>query len=121
MNMETAIVERIRDNFLVSNDDDSYIKISANQVERITKKVPDVEETEVAILLATIGAARVLHIGKSNSYKKVDEKTERDTIVYLLQNYDIDTLNSIFEEMKYYEIKKVLESDNPMMVLRELI
>lgn len=43
-----------------------------------------------------------------------------NAIIRLLQNYDIDTLNGIFEEMKYYEMRDVLESDNPMRALEEI-
>lgn len=121
MNMETTKVERRQDEFLVSNIEDLYIGVSTSRVEQIAKKVPDVNETEVAILLATITGARVIAEWAKNIYKEIDEVTADNAIIQLLQNYDIDTLNGIFEEMKYYEMRVVLESDNPMRALEGII
>lgn len=121
MNMETTKVERHQDEFLVSNIEDLYIGISTSRVEQIAKKVPDVDETEVAILLATITGTRVIAEWAKNIYKEIDEVTADNAIIQLLQNYDIDTLNGIFEEMKYYEMRAVLESDNPMRALEGMI
>lgn len=120
MNMETAKVERHQDEFFVSSIEDLYIRVCANRVEQIAKKVPGVDETEVAILLATITGARVMPSYCRNIYKEIDRVAADNAIIRLLQNYDIDTLNGIFEEMKYYEMRDVLESDNPMRALEEI-
>lgn len=120
MNMETK-VEKYRKNFLVTTIEDMCIKVSKAQVEHIAESVPDVEEKEVAILLATIKQARIMYSRNGNAYKKVEQEKETVAIIKLLQSYDIDMLSSIFEEMKYYEIKKVLENQNPIEALRKLI
>lgn len=120
MNMETTKAERHQDEFFVSSIDDLYIGVSAIRVERIVKKVPDVEETEVAILLATITEARVIPTWRKHSYKEIEDEMVDNAIIRLLQNYDIDTLNSIFEELKYYEMRTVLEADNPMRALENI-
>ena len=122
MNMETTKVERHQDEFFVSSIEDLYIiKVSADRVEKIAKKVMDVDETEVAILLATIAEERVASIWRKHSYKEIDEVTADNAIIRLLQNYDIDTLNGIFEELKYYQMRDVLEADEPMAALEGMI
>lgn len=118
MNME-ARVERYRSHYLVTTMEDLYIKVSKLQVESIAEELPDIEQKEIAILLATIKQSRIIY-GRKNAYKKVEEEKETEAIIKLLQSYDTDTLSSLFEEMKYYEIKKVLEAANPIKVLREL-
>lgn len=120
MNMETTKIEEHQGEFLVSDIQDLYIGVSTNRVEQISKRVPDVEEREVAILLATISEARVFPAGRGKIYKEIDEATANNAIILLLQNYDIDTLNAIFEEMKYNEMRNVLESDNPMRALADI-
>lgn len=117
MNMETTKVERHQDEFLVSNIEDLYIGVSTSRVEQMAKKVLDVDETEVAILLATITGAREIATGN----EEIDEVVADSAIIHLLQNYNIDTLNAIFEEMKYYEMRNVLESDNPIRELEGII
>ncbi len=122
MNIETANVERHQDKFFVSSTEDLYsIKVCANRVEQITKKVPDVDETEVAILLATINEKRVESKLRKYSYKEIDKVAADSAIIRLLQNYDIGNLNDIFEELKYYELRDLLEADNFMEVLEAML
>lgn len=125
MNMETTRVEKHDGEFLVTDIQDLYIGVSVDRVEYITEKVPDVDETEVAILLATITEARVIPAWRNGICEEEDEerieKSANKAIIQLLQNYNIDTLNGIFEEMKYYEMRNVLESDKPMKALEDII
>lgn len=122
MNIETANVERHQDKFFVSSTEDLYsIKVCANRVKQIAKKVPDVNETEVAILLATINEKRAESKWRKHSYKEIDKVAADSAIIRLLQNYDIDTLNGIFEEQKYYELRDLLEADNFMEVLEAML
>ncbi len=124
MNMETTRVEKHDGEFFVTDIQDLYIGVSVERVEYITGKVPDVDETEVAILLATITEARVILEWRNDIYEEEDEerneKVANKAIIKLLQEYDIETLNGIFEDMKYHEIKQVLESGNPVAALREV-
>lgn len=123
MNMETTRVEKHDGEFFVTDIQDLYIGVSVDRVEYITKKVPDVNETEVAILLATITETKVIPEWKNNIYEEDEERSEKaanKAIIQLLQEYDIETLNGIFEDMKYHEIKQVLESGNPVAALREV-
>lgn len=125
MNMETTRVEKHDGEFFVTDIQDLYIGVSVDRVEYITEKVPDVDETEVAILLATITEARVIPAWRNGICEEEDEerieKSANKAIIQLLQNYNIDTLNGIFEEMKYYEMRNVLESDKPMKALEDII
>lgn len=120
MNME-AKVEQYRSIFLVTTIEDMCIKVSKSQVEHIAQSLPDMEQKEIAILLATIKQARIMYSRNGNAYRKVAEEKETVAIIELLQSYDTDTLSSLFEEMKYYEIRKVLEAENPIKVLREML
>lgn len=124
MNMETTRVEKHDGEFFVTDIQDLYIGVSVDRVEYITEKVPDVDETEVAILLATITEARVIleweNGIREEEDEEISEKAANKAIIQLLQGYDIETLNDIFEDMKYHEIKQVLESGNPVATLREV-
>ncbi|MCI8361826.1 MAG: hypothetical protein HFJ41_01505 [Clostridia bacterium] len=118
MNMTTAKVENRKGEFLVSEYDDLYFGVEESQVEQITRKAPYAGEREVAILLATITEARIIPTWKKNTYKEVEHAD--DAIVKLLQRYDIDNLNDIFEDLRYHEIKSVLESDDPVAALNNV-
>ena len=107
----------------------SRICIAASRVEKIVNQMPwEVNDAEVAILLAT--AQRQMHgnmtygvmhkeLVKNRHYQKVDEEQEEQAIVKLLGHFDVAELISIFEELKYCEIQKVYESNNPVKTIRE--
>lgn len=124
MNMETTRVEKHDRKFFVTDIQDLYIGVSAERVEYITEKVPDVDETEVAILLATITEAKVIPEWINDNYEaeaeERNEKVDNKAVIKLLREYDIETLNDIFEDMKCYEIERVLENANPVAALREI-
>lgn len=122
MNIETSIVRKVNVQFLVENEEDLIIRVDSKQVENILEGVSDVEENEVAILLATIKKNRLMEAkDKSKAYKKVDDELVTRAIIELLGCYQISNLISIFEEIKYYQIKDVLESDAPIRMLDEYL
>lgn len=125
MKIETATVKKNRDKFFVTDIDGQKAIIETKQVDVITNNSIQLEEDEVAVLLATIEVARETVVSggfdKKDVYRAMDEKTKTESIIHLLQQYDIDTLNGIFEEMKYFEIVEVLDSVNPVAVLTELM
>lgn len=121
MNMETTTVERFRGSYLVINIEGLCIKVSQRQVDAIANESEEHSKNEIAILLATIKAARILNSSKAIQYRKIDEDDKIRSLVKLLRYYDIENLNSIFEELKYYEIKDVLESNCPIKTLSDML
>lgn len=121
MNMETTTVERFRGSYLVTNIEGLCIKVSQRQVDAIANESEEHNKNEIAILLATIKAARILNSSKAIQYRKIDEDDKIRSLVKLLRYYDIENLNSIFEELKYYEIKDVLESNCPIKTLSDML
>lgn len=118
MNIETSTIKRVKDRYAVENIEGMTIRVSAKQVEEIFENVSDVEENEVVILLATIKKNRIITTtDKSKNYAKINGELATKAIIELLGCYPISTLISIFEEIKYYQIKEILESDAPIRKL----
>jgi len=122
MNIETSTITKKGQNFLVTDIEDMYIRVDANQVAEIFEKVDGVEQDEIVILLATIKKSRIIiSASKGHMYKKASDEAATRAIIELLAYYPIDNLIGIFGEIKYYQIKKVLESDSPIRELDEYI
>lgn len=122
MNIETTTIKKRNKTFQVTNVEDMYITVDVQQVEEILKHVDGVEEDEVVILLATIKKNRIaVTLKGEKAYEKADDELATRAIIELLGCYTISNLISIFEEIKYYQIKEVLESDSPIRALDEYI
>lgn len=120
MNIETSKISRGLKCFTVENIDGIRVKVENKQVEDILKDV-NIEEKEIVILLATIQETKKLATTKNTRHKKVDDEVATKAIINLIKNYNIEKLISTFEEIKYYQIKKILESDSPVRELEEYI
>lgn len=122
MNIETTTITKVEDEFLVENVEDMIIRVDVPQVKRILNNVSNVEENEVIILLATIKKNRISEtLNHGKEYRKVEDETATKAIMKLLNFYVIDILISVFEEIKYYQIKDILEADNPAKKFVEYI
>ena len=122
MNIETTTITKEKDEFRVENVEDMIIRVDAEQVAQILKGVNDVEEDEVVVLLATIKKNRIaVTLTAKEAYEKADDELATKAIIELLGCYPISNLIGIFEEIKYYQIKEVLESDSPIRALDEYI
>lgn len=122
MNIETTTITKVEDEFLVENVEDMIIRVDVPQVQKILDNVTDVEENEIIVLLATIKKNRIsTTLSKGRAYRKVDNEVATKAIIKLLNYIVIDTLISIFEEIKYYQIKEILEADNPIRMLEEYV
>lgn len=122
MNIETSTIKKRRKSFQVTNVEDMYIVVDAKQVEEILEHVIGVEEDEVVILLATIKKNRIaVSLSGDEKYEKADDELATRAIIELLGCYPITTLISIFEEIKYYQIKEILESDAPIRMIDEYL
>lgn len=122
MNIETTTITKEKEEIRVENVEDMIIRVSTAQVNAIVDAVDNVQEDEVVILLATIKKNRISTVlSKGTEYRKVDDSIATEAIIKLLGCFVIDTLISIFEEIKYYQIKEILESDSPVSALDEYI
>lgn len=122
MNIETSTIKKKTNSFQVKNVEDMYIVVDAKQVEEILEHVIGVEEDEVVILLATIKKNRIIATSdKSMKYTKINDELATKAIIELLGCYPITTLITIFEEIKYYQIKEILESDAPIRIIDEYL
>lgn len=122
MNIETSTVSKDNNIYKVTEIDDMYIEVPVSQVAEILEKVYDVEENEVAVLVATIKMSRIMETAtKRARYKVVNDEMAIRNIIKLLGYYPVDKLISIFEEIKYYQIKEVLESSSPISELENYI
>ena len=81
----------------------------------------DVSNDEAAILLATIERARMTYGSNDDSItdEEMDEDDICDGLVKLLKVYDVAEVISILEDRKYFEIRELLESADPVAKLRE--
>ncbi len=122
MNIETTTITKVEDTFLVENVEDMIIRVEARQVQDILENVTDAEEKEIVVLLATIKKNRIsTTLNNGRAYRKIDDNIATKAIIKLLNYIVIDTLISIFEEIKYYQIKEILEADNPIRMFEEYV
>lgn len=123
MNIETTIITKELEEFRVENVEDMIIRVNARQVEQIMLSITDVEEDEMVVLLATIQKNRIAEAleNRRKKYKKIEDDVANRAIVELLGCYSVNNLIGIFEEIKYYQIKEILESDSPVRALDKYI
>lgn len=113
MNIENTIITKKKSNFWVENINGDTVQVREKYVNEIISAVPDVDENEVAILLAAIELSKIV-VGSSQKSARLNYVLAIRAIIELLENYSIDVLTEIFEDMKYIHIKEVLEGDNPI-------
>jgi Mg/Co/Ni transporter MgtE len=122
MNIETSKVTKQNGVFFVEDIEDMLIRVDEQQVRKIMEETQDVEEKEVVVLLATIKENGIIQTRNSSRvYEKVDADVASIGIIKLLNYFSINNLISIFEEMKYYQIKDVLEYGDPVEMLHNLL
>lgn len=121
MNMEMATVEKSWNSYLVTNVDDMCIKVSARQVDSIAKYSTESDKIKIATLLATIKEARIMTAAEGNAYKKIDDDIVVKSLIELLTYHTVEELSSIFQSSRYFEIKHVLEAEDPEKTLYEIL
>ena len=102
------------------------VSIDTHLIDEIASRVPDVDEDSVATLLFTIDKCRILSIVEGceflPDYRKISDHDLLHNITKILQRYDIDNLIEICEELKYFQIRDILEdNDNPIKTLRKYL
>lgn len=118
MNRENCKIKEFGNEYLVETIEGVYFKVKEQTVNQITSYTGANEE-DIVILLATIANSRISY--GSRHYKElIEERTLVNSITRLLSIYDAEDLILMFGELKYYEIKKVLESENPIVELGKI-
>ena len=121
--MNKDILNIVRNDDVITVEDFCVlgIDIGTDLVDEITSRVPDVEENEVAALLYTIEKGRIYEVisdkEHTQKYMPIPEGILLEGLVILLQQYTIENLIGIFEELKYFQIQEVLNSANPINTL----
>lgn len=121
MNMEMATVEKSRNSYLVTNENDMCIKVSSWQVDAIAERSDESDKNKIATLLATIKEARIMTAAEGNAYKKINDDTGVESLIELLTYHTVEELSSIFQSSRYFEIKHVLEAEDPEETLYEIL
>lgn len=113
MDIETE-VNVLKSNFLIEDPElDLSIKIRIGDAEEIASKT-GIEREEIARILAAVEKSRILSCTHKEICRRIPKVQLHETIEALLNKYSAGTLISIFEEMKYFEIRAVAESEDLM-------
>lgn len=122
MNIETSKITKQNGVFFVEDIEDMLIRVDEQQVRKIMEEAQDVEENEVVILLATIKENGVIQTHNSlRVYERVNADTTSIGIIKLLNHFSINNLISAFEDMKYFQIKEVLENGRPEKKIQDFL
>ena len=130
MNIEnTMIKENLTGSkyYVYDTDMDLNIIVQKDVVERINRKLAYLEPDQICLVVATVDKAKYKNMEEKSSTIYFQRRTEEkekffcDSIICLLMEYEPETLCEIFEDMKFYQISKVLKSEAPNREIREFI
>ena len=131
MNMETTIIKENSTGskyYIYDLEMDVNIIVQKDVVERINRKLPNLEPDQICLVVATVDKAKYKNKmdGKSSTIyfqRKTEEKEKFfcDSIICLLMEYEPEALSEIFEDMKHFQIAKVLRSQTPNKQIREFL
>ena len=131
MNIEnTMIKENLTGSkyYVYDTDMDLNIIVQKDVVERINRRIPNLDPQQIALVVATVDKAKYKNKmdGKSSTiyFQRRTEEKEKffcDSIICLLMEYEPETLSEIFEDMKHFQIAKVLRSETPNREIREFL
>ena len=96
------------------------IEVDARVAEEIYRYTGESQDN-VAVLLAQIETIRKSTYRKEIENTKVKKDILISAIKQLLKVYPAETLVDYFEDMKYFEIKEILNSDYPVEEIRRKI
>lgn len=107
MNMETTAVKKFRGNYLVRNVEGLCIKVSQKLVEAITSECDEYSKEQIAILLATIKAGRIISLSKEARKLERDAKyavaESRKTSIDFMKNFGLKLEKPDTETLYYKE------------------
>lgn len=122
MYTQSFMIEIRRKTFYMIKDvrNEETIEIETHIIEEIAYLTEE-DKDSIAILLAQIySIQKNTHLVKREELVIKEECLIRSLQDLLLQ-YSAETLAELFEDMKYFEIKQILESDYPITELKRKI
>ena len=123
--LDNALITMTRGlNFRVElEEENATIMVARDIVERITQTVGDDEEPFIILILAYIDYVRRDRNGvDKKAPNRIDEDKIVDVFSIIYNQVDsIESLSEIFRNLKWHEIKEIIESEDPMVVLNEYL
>lgn len=116
-----VIKSRTENHYIICNVlTEETIEVDARVAEEIYSYTGESQDN-VAVLLAQIETIRKSTYRKEIENTKVKKDILISAIKQLLKVYPAETLVDYFEDMKYFEIKEILNSDYPVQEIRRKI
>lgn len=119
---DITVTRNKNDNFNVDFGCNEYeIPVEQKDVLKIKKASKDESDEIIAILLATINLSLKMTRGKGVFVRGLSNETIDETIKELLfSGENAEDLIQILGQMKWHDIRKIMESDNPKEVLERI-
>lgn len=119
---DITVTKNKNDNFNVDFGCNEYkIPVEQKDVLKIKKASKDDSDEIIAILLATINLSLKMTRGKGVFVRGLSNETIDETIKELLfSGENAEDLIQILGQMKWHDIRKIMESDNPKEVLERI-
>ena len=116
------MIEIRRKNFYLVKDlrTEERIEVETHIIEEIASTTEESKDS-IAILLAQIYCIRKSTHCISREESMIKEECLIFSLDDLLLRYSAETLAEAFEDMKYFEIKQILEAESPMTELKKKI
>lgn len=122
MYTQNFMIEIRRKNFYLVRDlrTEETIEVETHIIEEIASAT-DESKDSIAILLAQIYCIRKNTLCVAREESIIKEECLIFSLDDLLLRYSAETLAEAFEDMKYFEIKQILESESPITELKKRI
>ena len=122
MYTQNFMIEVRRKNFYLVKDlrTEETIEVEAHIIEEISNATGESKDS-IAILLAQIYCIRKSAHLVAREEIMIKEECLIFSLEDLLLGYSAETLADAFEDMKYFEIKQILEAESPATELKKKI
>lgn len=122
MYTQNFMIEIRRKNFYIVKDlrTEERVEVETHIIEEIASTTGESKDS-IAILLAQIYCIRKSTHCISREESMIKEECLIFSLDDLLLRYSAETLAEAFEDMKYFEIKQILEAESPMTELKKKI
>ena len=122
MYTQNFMIEVRRKNFYLVKDlrTEETIEVEAHIIEEISNATGESKDS-IAILLAQIYCVRKSAHLVAREESMIKEECLIFSLEDLLLGYSAETLADAFEDMKYFEIKQILEAESPATELKKKI
>ncbi len=122
MYTQNFMIEVRRKNFYLVKDlrTEETIEVEAHIIEEISNATGESKDS-IAILLAQIYCVRKSAHLVAREESMIKEECLIFSLEDLLLGYSAETLADAFEDIKYFEIKQILEAESPATELKKKI